>query len=156
LLRNQQADMFCSSGSPTSARPAASPARNISSRVRTAVPAYLPVDAHQITVSQGAQHEPHSCRVAAHRLRLADARGRAATDLHGRRRDGLLQHGQEVHVGGDRAALLVAEIARAERELLIQAYNFNEPRIIAAINAAHRACCGIGCGQGRRRRLDCN
>jgi hypothetical protein len=58
-------------------------------------------------------------------------------------------------IGGDRAAL-VAEIARAERELLVQAYNFNEPRIIAAIIAAHRACCGIGCEQGGRRRLDCN
>jgi phosphatidylserine/phosphatidylglycerophosphate/cardiolipin synthase-like enzyme len=40
-------------------------------------------------------------------------------------------------IGGDCAAVLVAEIAKAERELLVQAYNFTEPRIIAAIIAAH-------------------
>jgi hypothetical protein len=34
--------------------------------------------------------------------------------------------------------VLVGEIAKAERELLVQAYNFTEPRIIAAIIAAHR------------------
>jgi hypothetical protein len=49
--------------------------------------------------------------------------------------------GNKSTIGGDCAALLVAEIARAERELLVQAYNFNEPRIIAAIIAAHRGYC---------------
>jgi phosphatidylserine/phosphatidylglycerophosphate/cardiolipin synthase-like enzyme len=45
--------------------------------------------------------------------------------------------GNKSTIGGDCAAVLVAEIAKAERELLVQAYNFTEPRIIAAIIAAH-------------------
>jgi len=35
--------------------------------------------------------------------------------------------------GGDCAALVVNEIGRAQRSLLVQAYNFSEPSIIAAI-----------------------
>ncbi len=46
--------------------------------------------------------------------------------------------GNKSTIGGDCGAVLVAEIAKAERELLVQAYNFTEPRIIAAIIAAHR------------------
>jgi L-aminopeptidase/D-esterase-like protein len=46
--------------------------------------------------------------------------------------------GNKSTIGGDCAAVLVAEIEKAERELLVQAYNFTEPRIIAAIIAAHR------------------
>jgi phospholipase D len=46
--------------------------------------------------------------------------------------------GNKSTIGGDCAAVLVAEIAKAERELLGQAYNFTEPRIIEAIIAAHR------------------
>ena len=39
--------------------------------------------------------------------------------------------------GADCAALVAAEIAKAKHTLLVQAYNFSEPRIIAAIIAAH-------------------
>jgi phosphatidylserine/phosphatidylglycerophosphate/cardiolipin synthase-like enzyme len=46
--------------------------------------------------------------------------------------------GNKSTIGGDCAAVLVAEIGKAERELLVQAYNFAESRIIAAIIAAHR------------------
>ena len=35
--------------------------------------------------------------------------------------------------GSDCAALAAGEIAKAEREILVQAYNFTEPRIIAAL-----------------------
>lgn len=40
--------------------------------------------------------------------------------------------------GGDCAALVASEIARARATLLVQAYNFTEPRIIDAIIAAQR------------------
>lgn len=40
--------------------------------------------------------------------------------------------------GGDCAALVVNEIGRAQRTLLVQAYNFSEPSIIAAIIDARR------------------
>jgi hypothetical protein len=46
--------------------------------------------------------------------------------------------GNKSTIGGDCGTVLVAEIAKAERELLVQAYKFTEPRIIAAIIAAHR------------------
>src|SRR4051794_9052794 len=46
--------------------------------------------------------------------------------------------GNKSTIGGDCAAVLVAEIEKAERELLVQTSNFTEPRIIAAIIAAHR------------------
>ena len=39
--------------------------------------------------------------------------------------------------GADCAALVAAEIDAAKRTLLVQAYNFTEPRIIASLLAAH-------------------
>jgi phosphatidylserine/phosphatidylglycerophosphate/cardiolipin synthase-like enzyme len=39
--------------------------------------------------------------------------------------------------GADCAALIAGEIDRAKRTLLVQAYNFSEPRIVAALIAAH-------------------
>jgi phosphatidylserine/phosphatidylglycerophosphate/cardiolipin synthase-like enzyme len=46
--------------------------------------------------------------------------------------------GNKSTVGGDCAALAVGEIEKAKSTLLVQAYNFTEPHIIAAIVAAHR------------------
>ena len=46
--------------------------------------------------------------------------------------------GNHSAVGADCAALVVAEIATARASLMVQAYNFTEPRIIAAVIAAHR------------------
>ena len=40
--------------------------------------------------------------------------------------------------GGDCAALVAEEIAAASRSLLVQAYNFSESHIVAALVAAHR------------------
>jgi phosphatidylserine/phosphatidylglycerophosphate/cardiolipin synthase-like enzyme len=45
--------------------------------------------------------------------------------------------GNHSTIGGDCAALAVAEIGKARRTLLVQAYNFTELHIIAAIVAAH-------------------
>lgn len=45
--------------------------------------------------------------------------------------------GNHSTVGSDCAAVAVNEIAHAKATLLVQAYNFTEPRIIAAIIAAH-------------------
>ncbi len=44
--------------------------------------------------------------------------------------------GNHSTAGGDCAALVAREIGNARRSLLVQAYNFTEPRIIAAIVAA--------------------
>lgn len=46
--------------------------------------------------------------------------------------------GNRSTLGADCAGLVVAEIATARSLLLVQAYNFTEPRIVAAIIAAHR------------------
>jgi len=46
--------------------------------------------------------------------------------------------GNHSALGGDCVALVVSEIGKAQRTLLVQAYNFSEPNIIAAIIAARR------------------
>jgi phosphatidylserine/phosphatidylglycerophosphate/cardiolipin synthase-like enzyme len=46
--------------------------------------------------------------------------------------------GNRTAPGGDCASLVVNEIGQARRTLLVQAYNFSEPRIIAAIIDARR------------------
>ena len=46
--------------------------------------------------------------------------------------------GNRSTVGADCAALVAAKIASARSSLLVQAYNFTEPRIVAAVIAARR------------------
>ncbi len=50
--------------------------------------------------------------------------------------------------GADCAGLVVAEIAAARSSLLVQAYNFTEPRIVAAHHRAHRR--GVSVTRDRR------